>query len=239
MKKVPNGNSGSEDQRLTQIKDNIYMWYTAFDSLGPPRVAISSISVKDFVAHKWNWSKPALITPPGFDDKDTCIFPEKLKDGYFVVHRVGSEICGDYLDSLDFSKETVNKCIRIIGPRVNAWDSLKVGISAPPIKTKYGWLLLYHGVSKSHSTYRVGVVLLDLKDPAIVLSRSSDAIFEPEEDYEKNGVVNNVVFPCGMVVKGDLLYIYYGGGDKVTGVATMKLSNILGALVRGKKFNKM
>lgn len=237
MKKINNGNSGCEDPRITQIEQNLYICYTAYDSIGPPRVAVSSISVKDFLAHNWNWSKPALITPPGFDDKDTCILPEKLKDGYFVLHRVGNEICGDYLDSLDFDKDVINKCIRIIGPRVNAWDSSKVGISAPPIKTKYGWLLLYHGVSKSHNTYRVGVLLLDLKDPAIVLARSSDAIFEPVEDYEKIGVVNNVVFPCGMVVKGDLLYIYYGGADKVVGVATMKLSVLLGALVRGAKFN--
>ncbi len=142
------------------------------------------------------------------------------------------------MNSLDFNKDVINKCIRIIGPRINAWDSSKVGISAPPIKTKYGWLLLYHGVSKSHNTYRVGVLLLDLKDPAIVLARSSDAIFEPQEDYEKIGVVNNVVFPCGMILKGDLLYIYYGGADKVVGVATMKLSILLGALVRGSKFNK-
>ncbi len=238
MKKINNGNSGCEDPRITQIGQNLYICYTAYDSIGPPRVAVSSITVSDFLAHKWNWSKPALITPPGFDDKDTCILPEKLKEGYFVLHRVGNEICGDYLDSLDFNKDVINKCIRIIGPRINAWDSSKVGISAPPIKTKHGWLLLYHGVSKSHNTYRVGVLLLDLKDPAIVLARSSDAIFEPVEDYEKIGVVNNVVFPCGMVVKGDLLYIYYGGADKVVGVATMKLSILLGALVRGAKFSK-
>ncbi len=238
MKKINNGNSGCEDPRITQIGQNLYICYTAYDSIGPPRVAVSSITVSDFLAHKWNWSKPSLITPPGFDDKDTCILPEKLKEGYFVLHRVGNEICGDYLDSLDFNKDVINKCIRIIGPRLNAWDSSKVGISAPPIKTKYGWLLLYHGVSKSHNTYRVGVLLLDLKDPAIVLARSSDAIFEPVEDYEKIGVVNNVVFPCGMVVKGDLLYIYYGGADKVVGVATMKLSILLGALVRGAKFSK-
>jgi predicted GH43/DUF377 family glycosyl hydrolase len=237
MKKVVNGNSGCEDPRIVQIGKNLYICYTAYDSIGPPRVAVSSISVKDFLARNWNWSKPALITPPGFDDKDTCIFPEKLKDGYFVLHRVGNEICGDYLKSLDFENNTIKKCIRIIGPRMNAWDSLKVGISAPPIKTKYGWLLLYHGVSKSHNTYRVGVLLLDLKDPAIVLSRSSDAIFEPETDYEKIGIVNNVVFPCGMILKGDLLYIYYGGADKVVGVATMKLSILLGALYRGSKLD--
>jgi predicted GH43/DUF377 family glycosyl hydrolase len=148
---------------------------------------------------------------------------------------VGDEICGDYLNSLDFKHETVKKCLRIIGPRINTWDSAKVGISAPPVKTKYGWLLLYHGVSKSHNTYRIGCVLLDLKDPAIVLARSTEPIFEPEEQYEKNGIVNNVVFPCGMVVKNELLYIYYGGADRVVGVATMELGVILKALMHGMK----
>ncbi|MCK9371554.1 glycosidase, partial [Candidatus Dojkabacteria bacterium] len=239
MKKIPNGNSGCEDPRLTKIGKNIYLCYTAYDSVNPPKVAVSSISEEDFLAHKWNWSKPFLITPPGLDDKDTCIFPEKFKDGYFILHRMNNEICGDYLTRLDFNAGQVNKCIRVIGPRRNTWDSAKVGITAPPIKTKYGWLLLYHGVSKSHSTYRVGALLLDLKDPAIVLARTSDPIFAPEEDYEKFGVVNGVVFPCGMILRGKELFIYYGGGDKVVGVATIKLSNILDALVRGSKFEGM
>ncbi len=164
------------------------------------------------------------------------------------MHRVGNEICGDYFKTLDFKNESVKKCIRIIGPRINSWDSSKVGITAPPIKTKYGWLLLYHGVSRSHSTYRVGALLLDLKDPAIVLARSTDPIFQPEEPYEKVGTVNNVVFPCGMVVRparnasrsdvgGDkLLYIYYGGADTVVGVATMELDIIIKALVHSLKY---
>jgi predicted GH43/DUF377 family glycosyl hydrolase len=238
MKKISGGNSGCEDPRLTQIGKEIYMCYTAYDSIGPPRVAITSISEKDFLAHNWNWKKPVLITPAGFDDKDTCLFPEKLKDGYCILHRVGNEICGDYVKSLDFNADGIKKCIRILGPRVNSWDDSKVGISAPPIKTKYGWLLLYHGVSRSHTTYRVGAVLLDLKDPGIILARQTDVLFEPEEEYEKNGTINNVVFPCGMVVRKDILYIYYGGADKVTGVATMRLSIILEALVRGYKLGK-
>ncbi|MFA6585575.1 MAG: hypothetical protein WCS86_00210 [Candidatus Paceibacterota bacterium] len=234
-KKVSNGNSGCEDPRLTKIGKNIYLCYTAFDSIGPPRVAISSITEKDFISHNWRWEKPFLITPQGMDDKDACLFPNKFKLGYFILHRLDNEICGDYLNTLDFKHEAVKKCIRIIGPRVNTWDSAKVGISAPPIKTKYGWLLLYHGVSKSHSTYRIGCVLLDLKDPGIVLARSTEPIFEPEEQYEKIGVVNNVVFPCGMIVKNKLLYIYYGGGDRVVGVATMKLDVILKVLLHGTK----
>ncbi len=234
-KKINNGNSGCEDPRLTKIGKSIYVCYTAFDSIGPPRVAVSSITEKDFLARNWKWEKPFIITPQGFDDKDTCLFPQKFKSGYLVLHRVDNQICGDYLTTLDFKHEVVNKCIRIIGPRVNMWDSAKVGIGAPPIKTKYGWLLLYHGVSKSHSTYRVGAVLLDLKDPAIVLARGSDPIFEPKEQYEKVGIVNNVVFPCGMVVKKGLIYLYYGGADTVVGVATMKLDIILKALLRGSK----
>jgi beta-1,2-mannobiose phosphorylase / 1,2-beta-oligomannan phosphorylase len=235
-KKINNQNSGCEDPRLTKIGKNIYVCYTAFDGIGPPRVAISSITEKDFISHNWKWGKPFLITPQGLDDKDTCLFPVKFPLGYFILHRVGDEICGDYLNTLDFKNETVKRCIRIIGPRINTWDSSKVGISAPPIKTKYGWLLLYHGVSKSHNTYRIGCVLLDLKDPAIVLARSTEPIFEPVEEYEKRGIINNVVFPCGMVVKNKLLYIYYGGGDRVVGVATMELDVILKALVHGMKY---
>ncbi|MBI5139669.1 hypothetical protein HZA26_03620 [Candidatus Nomurabacteria bacterium] len=231
-KKITNGNSGCEDPRLTQIGKNIFMCYTAFDGIGPPRVAVSSITLKDFLSRKWNWTKPFLVTPQGFDDKDTCLFPVKFKDGYFVLHRVAGEVCGDYLSSLDFKNEVVKKCIRIIGPRVNMWDSHKVGITAPPIKTKYGWLLLYHGISKNHHVYRIGAALLDLKDPAIVLARSTDLLFEPKEEYEKVGVVNNVVFPCGMVLKGKLLYIYYGGADKVVGVASMEMDIIMKALLR-------
>jgi len=235
LKKVASGNSGCEDPRLTKIGKIIYMCYTAFDGIGPPRVAVTSITEKNFLQKNWQWEKPIVITPAGFDDKDTCIFPEKTKGQYFILHRVGDEMCGDYLKALNFKTQIVKKCTKIIGPRRNSWDSLKVGISAPPIKTKYGWLLLYHGVSKNHHTYRLGALLLDLDDPAIILARSSDPIFEPEEPYEKIGLVNDVVFPCGMVLKDDTLFIYYGGADMVVGVATIELNIILGALTRDIK----
>ncbi|MEX2052476.1 MAG: hypothetical protein WD991_02165 [Candidatus Paceibacterota bacterium] len=234
-KKIAGANSGCEDPRLTKIGKNIYMCYTAFDGVGPPRVAITSITETDFLSKNWNWAKPVLITPAGFDDKDTCIFPEKTKGHYFILHRVENELCGDYLKSLNFEKDSIQKCIRIMGPRVNTWDSAKVGICAPPLRTPSGWLLLYHGVSDTHNTYRVGAVLLDLDDPGIVLSRIADPIFEPEEAYEKIGVVNNVVFPCGMAVKDKTLYIYYGGADTVVGVATINLNIILKALTRNLK----
>jgi predicted GH43/DUF377 family glycosyl hydrolase len=144
-------------------------------------------------------------------------------------------MCGDYIKSLNFKTEIVKKCIRVIGPRINTWDSEKVGISAPPLKTKHGWLLLYHGISKHTHTYRVGALLLDLKDPTTVIGRTSDPIFEPQEAYEKNGIVSNVVFPCGMVEKDGLLFIYYGGADTVVGVATLQLDILLKVLTRDIK----
>jgi len=232
-KKIPEANSGCEDPRITKIGRTLYVCYTAFDGVGPPRVAVSSIEEKDFLERRWNWSKPALITPQGVDDKDACILEEKVDKKFFILHRVGTDICGDLLDSLDFDKQKVNKCIRIFGPRKGMWDSGKVGITGPPVKTHKGWLLLYHASSEQHKTYRVGAVLLDLKDPSIVLARSTDPLFSPEEPYEKEGIVNNVVFPCGIIVRDGLIYSYYGGADKVVGVATMKLAILEEALSRG------
>jgi predicted GH43/DUF377 family glycosyl hydrolase len=236
-KKIAGGNSGCEDPRITKIGSTLYMCYTAFDGIGPPRVAITSIKESDFLKRNWKWSKPMIITPKTVDDKDTCIVPEKIGGKYLVLHRIGTDICCDYVNTLDFTKETIDKCIRVLGPRPGAWDGTKVGITAPPIKTKHGWLLLYHAVSENHHTYRVGAILLDLKDPTLVLARSADPIFEPQEEYEKLGIVNNVVFPCGMIVRKGVVYIYYGGGDKVTGVATMDLDIIVRALVQGAKYS--
>jgi hypothetical protein len=64
-KLVPGGNSGCEDPRMTKMGDRIYMCYTAYNGKDNPRVAFTSIAAKDFLARKWNWAKPVLISPPG------------------------------------------------------------------------------------------------------------------------------------------------------------------------------
>ncbi len=239
MKINANANSGCEDPRITLIDGRIYMVYTAYDSVHVPKVAVSSISLEDFLNRNFVWDKPRLITPEGIDDKDACIFPEKINDAYLIFHRVGGEVCADYIASLDFEKEKVDSCIAVVSPRNGMWDSGKVGIAGPPVKTDHGWLLIYHASSKRRHTYRLGALLLDLADPTLVLARSTDPIFEPTEEYEKVGLVNNVVFPCGMVVKGTgknaKVYLYYGGADSVIGIAECALSDILDPLVRGMK----
>lgn len=226
FEKNGDSNYGCEDPRIMLIGDRIYMTYTGYNG-ATPRVAISSIAVDDFLKGKWEkWDKPYAITPEGVDNKDACLIPEAVDGKYLIFHRVDNHICAFPLQSLDFSKEKVNLCIDILGPRRGMWDGIKVGIAAPPIKTKAGWLLLYHGVSWS-STYRVGAVLLDLKDPTAVLARTAVPLFEPKEDYERNGIVPRVVFPCGVANKGDKVFMYYGGGDLVVGGATFSLKEIL------------
>ena len=217
---------GCEDPRMIEIDKRIYMTYTAFDGT-TPRVAVSSISVNDFIKKRWaGWTVPEAITPQSIPNKDSSILPEKVKGGYMVFHRVHESVCVDFVQSLDFTREKITQCIEIISPRRGMWDGGKVGISTPPVKTKEGWLLLYHGVSWS-TTYRVGAVLLDLEDPTIVKARTAIPLFEPEAEYEHKGVVPNVVFPCGLTVKNSLVYLYYGAADLVTGVATIKLPTLL------------
>ena len=217
---------GCEDPRLMKIGGRIFMMYTAYDG-DTPRVAVTSIAEADFLMKKWgSWTKPEIITPPSVANKDAAILPEPAKGGYMVFHRVHESVCADFVASLDFSKYKITQCIEIITPRRGMWDGGKGGISAPPVKTKMGWLLLYHGVSWS-TTYRIGAVLLDLKDPTIVKARTAVPLFEPEEEYERKGVVPNVVFPCGLTIRGGTAYMYYGAGDYVIGVATMKMAALL------------
>lgn len=229
QKLQPHGNSGAEDPRLTKIEQKIYMTYTAFDGKNPPRVALTFILVKDFLAQKWNWATPVLISPPDFDDKDACIFPEKIGGKYIIIHRVGDDIDLSYSDTLDFDGKTWIEEYRWITPRKGWWDDKKVGAAAPPIKTKEGWILFYHSVS-GDNIYRVGAVLLDLKDPIKIIGRTIEPLFEPETVYEKIGQIPNVVFPCGVVEIDDNLLIYYGGADQVVGVSCIKTNELIDSL---------
>ncbi len=225
------GNSGCEDPRITKIGDRIYMTYTAYDGKTPPRVALTSIAITDFLNRDWHWDRPKLISPAGVDDKDACIVQGKKEGTYLAFHRLSDAIWLQVSNTLDFSEQNPLQGTIIAQSRADKWDNVKLGIAGPPMETDEGWLLLYHGVSSPESVYKVGAMLLDYDDPTKVLARTDDPIFEPEMDYEKVGVIANVVFPCGNVIIEDKIYIHYGGADKVVGVATMPVKNLLDLLL--------
>ena len=222
------GNSGCEDPRIVRIADTLHMTYTAYDGVRSPAGAISSISVDDFLARRFDrWSAPFLLTPDGLDDKDLALFPGKIDEKYLLYHRVHNQICADLLPELTDGKR-VSRCIEIMAPRRGMWDGAKVGVAAPPIRVGDKWLMIYHGVSR-HATYRLGVALLDASG-TVVLARAADPVFEPVMQYEREGEVPNVVFSCGACVRGDTLFLYYGAGDRVINVATASIAHILDAL---------
>jgi predicted GH43/DUF377 family glycosyl hydrolase len=111
------------------------------------------------------------------------------------------------------------------------WDANKIGLSTPPLETPDGWLILYHGVRQTvgGAIYRLGIALVDLENPTRILKRSDEWIFGPNENYERDGDVDDVVFPCGWVhdKKTDQVRLYYGGADSVIAVATAQLSDLL------------
>jgi predicted GH43/DUF377 family glycosyl hydrolase len=224
---------GCEDPRLTKIDDRVFMTYVAFDGYSPPRVALTSIYINDFLAKNWRWKKPVLISPPGVVDKNACILPERINSKYVIFHRIFPDILVDFVDDLDF--DGVSRWLKgefRIRAHASYWDSRKVGAGAPPIKTKDGWLLICQGVGEGDpGRYKIGAKLLDLENPTRVLARTEEPILEPKAWYENEGWKSGVIYPCGAVVIKDRLLVYYGGADKVTCVASVKLDELLDHLV--------
>jgi len=221
------GYGGVEDPRITKVDDTLYMTYVAFDGANPPRVALTSIEVSDFLNRRWDkWKSPKLISAPGMVNKNAVIFPEKINGKYVVFHRIYPNILVDYVDDLDFDNYLQGHYF--IPPRKNYWDSKKIGAGAPPIKTDDGWLFVYQSVGyQEPHKYKIGAMLLDLHKPTKVLHRTSTPIIEPVEAYENEGFKSGVVYPCGAVAMNNKLHIYYGGADTVVCAASTDLDHFL------------
>lgn len=172
-------------------------------------------------------------------EKDAMLFPKKINGKYALIHRVmpGIQVC--YFDSFDqltqnFWRKYLNdlNSFLIFDPK-NTYESGYIGGGAVPIETKFGWLFIYHSVeeNKGNRIYRASVALLDIKNPQKVIGRLSYPLFSPEEEWEKNGVVNNVVFPTGTSINEDELSIYYGAADDVIGIRTVSLTSLIKELL--------
>lgn len=227
---------GCEDPRITRFadkdKETFLVTYTALSSPAfsgkGDRVALAT--TEDFK----NFNRHGVIIP-GLNDKDAVFFPERINGRIALIHRIPPDIQIVYFDDMEevvkpdgnfWSQYSESIEDHTILKREYAWEAKKIGAGPPPVKTKEGWLLVYHGVDKDH-VYRTGVALLDLEDPVKVIARSPLPILEPEEDYEKYGDVNNVVFAEGAIVLDNTLFVYYGAADKVCALATVKVDDIL------------
>lgn len=227
------------DPRITEIEGTFYIMM-AIDTDFGCRLGVARTT--DFESFEF------LGLAAEDDVRNGVLFPETRVGRYLRLDRpnkvrledgptTGDEIyLSESEDLLDWYPVT-----RVMSGRAHYWDEL-IGSGPPPIKTRDGWLHLYHGVAthfQSANVYQAGAVLLDLADPSQVIARTRSNILEPREPYELAGQVPNVVFPSGMIVDEydeqgyarpeSRVLVYYGAADTCVGLATTTVGELISA----------
>lgn len=254
---------GCEDPRITKIDNKFYITYVALckparKGGGPPRIALAStIDFINFKKHgiispkgvdgrncvlfpeKINGEYVMLHRPYNWIKEDTY-----KKNGKLYLKVKEKSIKWPMKEMpiflkrpsiwIAYSQDLKNwhNHKMILKPE-RKWEMGRVGSGTPPIKTKAGWLLIYHGVGSEDSItkYKIGAALLDIKDPSKIIARTKNPILEPQKDYEVFGDVSNVVFPEGAIVIKEELFVYYGAADKTCCLATCKLKDLIDFLL--------
>lgn len=180
-------------------------------------------------------SDPETLVKQFLWDKDVLLFPRKINGKYAMLHRIYPDMQIAYFNDvqdLDYPywKEYLfNIKDYIVLSGEEEFESSYIGGGCPPIETPEGWLIIYHGVEDTPEgyVYHAAAALLDLDDPTKEIGRLRHPLFSPDQEWETDGVVNNVVFPTGAIVENDTLYIYYGAADKRIGTASVNLQELL------------
>jgi predicted GH43/DUF377 family glycosyl hydrolase len=202
-----------------------------------------------------------------YHNKDAVIFPELLPDPHgrpsiVMIHRPDYTMCAPghppypvLPDGITESRPSMWMSYAPVDRQDNMqqltyfqqhkllatpeadWEALKVGAGCPPVLTRHGWLLIFHGVSgqifegvdvQTKVHYSAGAMILDRDDPSKVLYRSSRPILSPTTSGERQGLVNNVVFPTGIDERaGDCVDVYYGMADSRIGVGRLHVPAVL------------
>lgn len=240
----PSGGSwgGVEDPRMVEIEGRLYLTATVFDSWDCIRMAVMSISTEDFRNKKFKWSDPVYLSPPGQIQKNWLLFPDKINGKFAIFHGLNAKTSRrqariEYFDSLDEPPEEFLHSPNDFRHELDttSWDSYVRGAGPPPVKTRDGWLVFYHATDKREMhRYKLGAMLLDLNDPSRVLYRSKYPVLEPDEWYENAGKPG-VVYATGAIIDGDLITLYYGGGDTVVCSASISLEALIESLKKGTR----
>ena len=214
---------GVEDLRICPMPSEGYLLtYSGYSRHG---VRIILAQTFDFITV----TRKAPISQA--DMRNVVIFPQKFDGQYLRLDRPHSEI-SPWSIWISYSSDLIHwgQSKVVMKPLQYHWDEMKIGPGATPIKTKNGWLHIYHGVFKTMdgSVYRLGVALHDLEDPSKIIGVADDWILQPEDPWEITGYVHNVVFTCGALPEGDgSVKIYWGGADTVMCVGTAVIDELV------------
>ncbi|WP_291096947.1 MULTISPECIES: pesticidal protein Cry7Aa [unclassified Flavobacterium] len=168
-------------------------------------------------------------------DKDVVLFPRKINGQFVLLHRIWPGIQIVKFDNWKdltpsfWEDYLMNLTDHIVLDPKDPYEMNYIGAGVPPIETPDGWLLIYHGVHETTTgrMYHAKAALLHLEKPEMEISRLPYPLFSPIKDWEKEGTVDNIVFPTGSALFGNDLYIYYGAADKHIAVAKMDINELL------------
>lgn len=230
------GWGGSEDPRAVIIDGRLFLTFTAFENWGSARISLITLPSKDMLDQHFAWSKSTFLSPPHEVQKNWVLFPEKINGKFVVLHNIWPKVEIAYVDNIEaLEEEGYIKSTFVRHETPGRWDAVIRGAGAPPIKTKDGWLLFYHGFNPHQGAgYNVGAMLLDLKDPTKILHKTAKPILTPAQWYE-NEWKAGVVYASGAVVFNDQLIIYYGGGDKYVAAASANLNHFIDDLAHDRE----
>ena len=184
------------------------------------------------------------------DNRNLVLFPEKVGGEFIRLERpmpVYSRRRRDRFDIwLSRSPDLVywGRSKMLLGLEQVPWANDKIGPTASPVRTKEGWLTLFHAVDRDEERgkngweekwakrYTAGLMLLDAEDPSKVLAVGKEPLIAPEKDFETDfGFRQNVIFPCGMILEDDgEVKIYYGASDTCVCLATARVEDLLKTL---------
>lgn len=221
---------GVEDSRLTWMRFQEWgITYTHFSTSGP---LVSIATTRHF--KEFNYLGNVL--PP--ENKDAALFPEPIKGYYYLIHRPVSRKKEIWIAKSKFTNSGREDLRSWGGHQVLIttdgspwWDGTKIGLSAQPLKTEEGWLLLIHGVK--NNLYRQGLAMLSLNDPTKLTHRTEEFVMSPQENVDFIGDVGGAIFSCGWRVhdNGDLR-LYFGAADSVICFARAPLTKVIERVLR-------
>jgi 4-O-beta-D-mannosyl-D-glucose phosphorylase len=182
------------------------------------------------------WERLPDLKTPSPQQRNVVLHPEFVNGKYafytrpqdgFIETGKGGGIGFGWSESIEHA---VVKKEFVIDPKVyHTVYEAKNGLGPAPIKTKYGWLHLAHGVRNTAAglRYTLYLFMTDLKDLTRVTHKPAGYFMAPEGE-ERVGDVSNVLFSNGWIADDDgTVFIYYASSDSRQHVATTTIDKLL------------
>ena len=210
--------NGLEDLRLVQFthEDGSTEWLGTYTAYSGREIQSELLRTRD-----WRHFDLVPIEGAASRNKGIALFPRKIGEHYMAIGRQDGEnlflLKSDSIERWDGGD-------KILEPKY-PWEFVQIGNCGSPIELDEGWLLLTHGVGAMRK-YSIGAVLLDKEDPSRVIARASEPVLAAVKE-DREGYVPNVVYTCGAMRLGDLLFLPYGIADSSVAFAFVPISEML------------